>query len=563
MSEKKKFTVYVGSVALCVGVAVLLHYVSFTNPYLQSVCHLLRPFIYIGLYLVWAVSFQKRIIQKEARRCLIMIAAMIVFWMLIRMCKFEIPYEMPTALRYAWYLYYIPMVLLPTVSLYLAFYIRQPENYKLPERRCLLFCPALVLIGIVLTNDLHQLVFTFPEGRLGEAASYEVGVYGYGAMYYAIVAWDLGCLLAALLIILLRCRKIKNRKMLWMPFGAYGLSVVYGIAYYLNLPFWKIFSSDMTAALCLLFALIIESCIQCGLILVNNRYGELFQASRGINAQISDRNLNIRYTTGDGIELDKEEMKEALENPGYEKEGIRLNSIPINGGYAFWIEDIRQHRAAYESLYELREELRDRNQLLKLEYQKEKERKQAEEKNRLYDLMQKQTAEQFQQIAGYVDQLEQCTDHREYHRLLGKILIVGSYLKRRKNLTLSALEGKELKEEELIQSLRESCSNLVFCEIQGQYYIETGKETLPAQLVLRAYDFFEQIVELLLKQGGSFFYRLTELNGVLRISVNLEGDCQTESLQEKYPLLHMEQEEEKEWFLALQLSEKGGNDEIL
>lgn len=289
----------------------------------------------------------------------------------------------------------------------------------------------------------------------------------------------------------------------------------------------------------------------------------MFQASRGINAQISDRNLNIRYTTGDGIELDKEEMKEALENPGYEKEGIRLNSIPINGGYAFWIEDIRQHRAAYESLYELREELRDRNQLLKLEYQKEKERKQAEEKNRLYDLMQKQTAEQFQQIAGYVDQLEQCTDRREYHRLLGKILIVGSYLKRRKNLTLSALEGKKLKEEELIQSLRESCSNLVFCEIQGQYYIETGKETLPAQLVLRAYDFFEQIVELLLKQGGSFFYRLTELNGVLRISVNLEGDCQTESLQEKYPLLHMEQEEEKEWFLALQLSEKGGDDEIL
>ena len=69
-------------------------------------------------------------------------------------------------------------------------------------------------------------------------------------------------------------------------------------------------------------------------------------------------------------------------------------------------------------------------------------------------------------------------------------------------------------------------------------------------------------------QGVSFslacmvFYRLTELNGVLRISVNLEGDCQTESLQEKYPLLHMEQEEEKEWFLALQLSEKGGNDEI-
>ena len=287
-----------------------------------------KTFYLYRTYLVWAVSFQKRIIQKEARRCLIMIAAMIVFWMLIRMCKFEIPYEMPTALRYAWYLYYIPMVLLPTVSLYLAFYIRQPENYKLPERRCLLFCPALFLIGIVLTNDLHQLVFTFPEGRLGEAASYEVGVYGYGAMYYAIVAWDLGCLLAALLIILLRCRKIKNRKMLWMPFGAYGLSVVYGIAYYLNLPFWKIFSSDMTAALCLLFALIIESCIQCGLIPSNTGYAQLFAAST-ISAQITDRSGKYIYQSQDSEYIAPEIVRQVVHSPIMLENGIRLSGKPI------------------------------------------------------------------------------------------------------------------------------------------------------------------------------------------------------------------------------------------
>ena len=65
MSEKKKFTVYVGSVALCVGVAVLLHYVSFTNPYLQSICHLLRPFIYIGLYLVWRFLFKRELSKRN------------------------------------------------------------------------------------------------------------------------------------------------------------------------------------------------------------------------------------------------------------------------------------------------------------------------------------------------------------------------------------------------------------------------------------------------------------------------------------------------------------------
>ena len=103
MSEKKKFTLYAGSVTLCVCTAVLLHYVSVADPYLESACRLLRPFIYIGLYVVWAISFRKRIIQKEIRRCLTAIAAMMIFWMFIRMCKFEIPDEMPTAWRYAWY----------------------------------------------------------------------------------------------------------------------------------------------------------------------------------------------------------------------------------------------------------------------------------------------------------------------------------------------------------------------------------------------------------------------------------------------------------------------------
>ena len=38
---------------------------SFTNPYHKSVCYLLRPFIYIGLYLVWAIFFFKEDYQKN------------------------------------------------------------------------------------------------------------------------------------------------------------------------------------------------------------------------------------------------------------------------------------------------------------------------------------------------------------------------------------------------------------------------------------------------------------------------------------------------------------------
>ena len=325
---------------------------------LSAIClSSLRPFIYIGLYLVWAISFKRELSKRNPVVCLIMVAVMMVFWMLVRMCKFEIPYEMPTALRYAWYLYYIPMVLLPTVSLYLAFYIRQPENYKLPERRCLLFCPALFLIGIVLTNDLHQLVFTFPEGRLGEAASYEVGVYGYGAMYYAIVAWDLGCLLAALLIILLRCRKIKNRKMLWMPFGAYGLSVVYGIAYYLNLPFGNIFKR-YDGCIMPFVCLIIESCIQCGLIPSNTGYAQLFAAST-ISAQITDQSGKCIYQSQDSECIAPEIVRQVVQCPIMLENGIRLSGKPILGGYVLWKENLSE-------LQEIVRELEDRKEELKM-----------------------------------------------------------------------------------------------------------------------------------------------------------------------------------------------------
>ena len=515
MSEKKKFTVYVGSVVLCVGVAVLLHYVSFTNPYLQSICHLLRPFIYIGLYLVWAISFQKRIIQKEPRRCLIMIAVMMVFWMLVRMCKFEIPYEMPTALRYAWYLYYIPMLLLPTVSLYLAFYIRQPENYKLPERRCLLFFPALFLIGIVLTNDLHQLVFTFPEGRLGEAASYEVGVYGYGAMYYAIVAWDLGCLLVALLIILLRCRKIKNRKMLWMPFGAYGLSVVYGIAYYLNLPFWKIFSSDMTAALCLLFALIIESCIQCGLIPSNTGYAQLFAAST-ISAQITDQSGKCIYQSQDSECIAPEIVRE---------------------------------------LEDRKEELKDANLIEEENLRTKREVEKLSVKNQLYDKIQKQTARQSKLLTEFIEAYSMEEDENKREKILGKIVVIGAYIKRRSNLIFIAEQTVKFPIRELELCFRETIKNLEWNHVEAGF--STALEEIRSEDAMQIYDFFEAVIEESLEDLSAFNVNLKRREARIIMSMSVECKTDLQEIARRYGA-YAEQDFDGSWLLSLILGGGGG-----
>ena len=320
---------------------------------------LTRAYLYITLYCVWGISLQRRIVNRTARRCLCGIASLMVFWFVIRTLKYNVFYE-PVLRRYSWYGYYVPLLAIPSLSVIAALKMRESENQKRRQWTGIFLVITVGVILLVMTNDLHQLVFRFPAEK-----PWTDDEYLYGPGFVLCVAWIAIGFLTMLGILIAKCRN-PGKKKIWLPLVPLGLFFIWCIANIFRIPHLKIIAGDMAAACCLLIAALFESCIQCGLILVNNRYGELFQASRGINAQISDRNLNIRYTTGDGIELDKEEMKEALENPGYEKEGIRLNSIPINGGYAFWIEDIRQHRAAYESLYELREELWDRNQLLQL-----------------------------------------------------------------------------------------------------------------------------------------------------------------------------------------------------
>ena len=471
------------------------------------------------------------------------------------MCKFEIPYEMPTALRYAWYLYYIPMLLLPTVSLYLAFYIRQPENYKLPERRCLLFFPALFLIGIVLTNDLHQLVFTFPEGRLGEAASYEVGVYGYGAMYYAIVAWDLGCLLAALLIILLRCRKIKNRKMLWMPFGAYGLSVVYGIAYYLNLPFWKIFSSDMTAALCLLFALIIESCIQCGLIPSNTGYAQLFAAST-ISAQITDQSGKCIYQSQDSECIAPEIVRQVVQCPIMLENGIRLSGKLILGGYVLWKENLSELQEIVRELEDRKEELKDANLIEEENLRTKREVEKLSVKNQLYDKIQKQTARQSKLLTEFIEAYSMEEDENKREKILGKIVVIGAYIKRRSNLIFIAEQTVKFPIRELELCFRETIKNLEWNHVEAGF--STALEEIRSEDAMQIYDFFEAVIEESLEDLSAFNVNLKRREARIIMSMSVECKTDLQEIARRYGA-YAEQDFDGSWLLSFSVGDTTGN----
>ena len=266
------------------------------------------------------------------------------------------------------------------------------------------------------------------------------------------------------------------------------------------------------------------------------------------------------YHSGDFPELSPELRKIVINRSAVQEQGIRINHIPIRGGHLFWSEDISVLLDQYQDIREQQEELTARNRLLQKTYQKEAERRKTEEQNRLLNMIQNQTAGQLELLSQLMDELERTESREHYDRILGKIVVVGTYLKRRKNLVLTqyASDGNLLTMEDLRQSLAESCDSLKLCKIRAAYYVENGEVQLKADDILKCYDTFEWLVERLFDTMQSVFYRVSQIDDALRISVHIVAEADLRGLMSERPELNVQQEDENEWFIGCIVFRKRG-----
>ena len=144
----------------------------------------LRWAIQVTLTLLWCVSIRRRILNTAIQKMLLSVGGLLLFWQVARIIKYDYVIVTGPIGRYCWYSYYIPMVLVPLIGVFVVDHIGKPEGYHSPRWMKYLFIPAFFLIAMVMTNDLHQLVFTFPNGF----EAYNSG-YGYGFMYIPVMAW--------------------------------------------------------------------------------------------------------------------------------------------------------------------------------------------------------------------------------------------------------------------------------------------------------------------------------------------------------------------------------------
>ena len=545
--KKKRFFSYT-TIFLCFLVAYTCRLIDTDNNLLRALADQCRTRIYLGIYCAWVIYLNKHIVHRRMRQCLTAIGCLKVLWFFLRTIKYHV-FQDPLSAHICWYLYYIPMLLIPTLGLNAALLLEEKENAKIRKNHVLLLFFAAVLIICVFTNDLHQQVFRFYL-----KPPYSDNSYGYGFLFLIIQIWIIFCL-SAMDVILVRRSKTSGKKRFWLPVIPGIVLLGWNIGNILRLPFLSAIAGDLTAICCLCIAAIFQGCILCGLIPTNSRYFELFQSTGNLDAEITDETFQRYYYTGNFPELSKDMRECVIAGSSMQENGTLIRHIPVKGGHLFWTEDISALLDQYQDIQEQQEELTERNQLLQMTYQKEAARRKLEEQNRLLNMIQDQTYRQYELLSMYMKKIEQTDSREECDILLSKIVVVGTYLKRRKNLVLTrySSQGDSLTMADLKQSLAESCENLKLCKIRAAYFVQDKEKLLHADDVLRCYDFFEWLIEQLFDVVNSIFFRVTQIEEKLQISVHVVCLADIRDFLAERPDLLIQQEEQ-EWFIRCPVS---------
>ena len=484
---------------------------------------ILRTLIYIGLYIGWGISIHKRVVQKAAKNTLIFISGLMIFWFIVRSIKYFFAMDVNVE-RYLWYSYYLPMLFIPQAAVQTAVLLGQPEEYILPKWLKLLYVPTTLCFLLVLSNDFHQCVFSFAAGEVWTDKGYR---YAWG--YYTVLLWEVVCAVAAFVLMVYKCRLSQRKK--YLPVIGIGISILYAIIYASGAEWMQVIGGDITAALCLMFVCIFESCIYCGLIQTNTGYEELFEVCT-MGAQITDRNYRVWYTSANAMELSEAVMREAEKGDVVVDKKTLIQNRPIQGGHILWQEDIEYIIMLLERMEENRKTIEESNCLEQENYQTKAKINMLREKNRLYDKLQTQTAGQIGLLNELLSRYEVEKDLVKSRRLLAKISVIGTYIKRYGNLIFIGERAEISDVAELGACLEESFSSLKLMGIECALTAPAG-ERIYVQDAVRIYSFFESIVEACVDSIQFMWVKIRPCGEELIVCMEVESEANLSSFFDK------------------------------
>ena len=163
MTYNKKRALSYGGILISVLLAYFCRLGRPENVFMRNLADQCRNCIYLGMYCAWVIYLEKHVVHRKTRRCLTAIGCLMVFWFFVRTVKFHIFHD-PLGEHICWYLYYIPMILIPVLGLAAAMFLGERMERKQSEK----LLPCLLLrwfwSSVFLQMTCISWCFGFPGG---------------------------------------------------------------------------------------------------------------------------------------------------------------------------------------------------------------------------------------------------------------------------------------------------------------------------------------------------------------------------------------------------------------
>lgn len=493
---------------------------------LNASVFLLQYMMEISIVYLWAISIKKRITHDWIRHYLLLMAEVMMFWMIIRTCKYRI-FEDSWIIRHVWYAYYIPMILLPLWGLFCSLCMDKREDERFDKRWFFMYVPAVLLIAGMMTNDIHQFAFIIDgeiQLNVGRAGSYT-----YGPLYYIIALWMTGLSVFMTGFLFWKCRVKESRSVIWIPLMLIPLGIVYTVLYIAG---FQIF--DLISTFCFLEMAIMESIIDSGLILSSTHYKEIFTKS-SLNVSILNHDGMVAYKASNAKPVSKVEFDTLKEKGFLEKDHgniIRMNKI--SGGYTVWNKEPDRINRVIDELMGIEQELRSSAEILSEEIKVKRHKFKVDEQMRLYRKVAAHTRHQYEKIREYFSMIDRCQNDDERANILAHIALLGAFIKRESNLVLLAESNEMIASAELKRCFEESMENLKPFGIDYALNIN-DTSFIYARSGVSCYEYVESVLEEIMDSIGLLLVTVENRNEALFCSLRYEIDGEEYLLNKYFP----------------------------
>ena len=489
--------------------------------------------IYVGLLLFWIESVRVRLLPSAARTGILCAAALMVLYMLLRSFKYSFTEE-PVVMRYIVYAYWIPQLLIPALFLMTCIRIRRGTDKQADRKaRCLLL-PAALLALIVMTNDLHALVYV-PKIGLSDFAV-ATGTYSHGPVFYLLYVWMILAVCLGLMLLFHWVRRFPKEVVRYLLIV---VSLWFGYLALFSLVIDRIPNSNrlfnMPESNTFGLLGVFEVCIRFKLIPYNENYSGFFRKLQ-IPVLITDKAFQPAYHSEAVLTADRHDLEAAAKEPVYLSPDQKLCGKQIVAGCAFWTEDESAVHQAQTRLLEANEIIGQENDLIRAETEQKEKDAYLQSRHRIYH----EIAEELYPCQKRIAQIlsEAVPGSESFQEKIALVSVLNAYVKRKTNLLLLASEKESFNLSELLLALQESAGYLTLAGMQTSADMQKD-ETLPSDRILALYDAFEHLAEQLLGEVPSMMVSLS--GSGLRLAV--KADRRPDTAEIRLPVIFRESED--------------------